>query len=297
MVHRYKHQVFYKDPVLTFGDLPLGQEGEVRLVISEDSVYQYTSGEWMNTGIMGTGNFRADGTVPARGEWNLAGNNILNLGQLTSASGAGFSLLSRATDGPTSVVFEIDTVNDITDAAARLLSLKVLGVEKFGVDPNGDIVIGGGLTSTGNVDIFLDSDYDDLFETFTIYNNVDVPTIGFELLQVRANGEVELYAGLKIAKGFTVGRTPATGDISSDGEDIIGVTDTTYPVVVTLSTSDKVNGRKIIVKDESGGASANNITVVPEDLYVTIDGNADETIAIDYDYRAFYSDGQNWFTF
>jgi hypothetical protein len=49
-----------------------------------------------------------------------------------------------------------------------------------------------------------------------------------------------------------------------------------------------------MVKDESGGAQSNNITVTPQTG--TIDGVASKVIGKNYGSFLFYSDGSNWFT-
>jgi hypothetical protein len=63
---------------------------------------------------------------------------------------------------------------------------------------------------------------------------------------------------------------------------------------LTLPTAQVSNGRRVIVKDAGGGATANNITIDTEGSE-TIDGAATLVIAVDYGYAELYSDGTNWF--
>jgi len=79
---------------------------------------------------------------------------------------------------------------------------------------------------------------------------------------------------------------------------IIGVTSTAAPRDITLPAAAS-HGRKIfIVKDESGGAAANNITV--KAVSGTLDGVAAATgvaISTNYGYSRWYSNGTNYFSF
>lgn len=355
---QYTNKAFINSPVASVGELPpSGVNGEIRLVISENALYQYDTGTatWTNIGSPGSGNFFADGSVPAEGDWNIAGFSLLNLGQLTSASSTGFSLLSKAPNTPGSTVFEINTLNNITDPTARLFVLRVQNVDKFVVDPTGKVVLGSGLITAGNLEIFLDRDYNDPAEKFTIYHDVSIPTPGNELFQVRANGEVEIYSGpliggnspfrfesketngvsaiafefvtqnllsnagaklvsiknltdellvldkdgdLNIFGDYIYNRTEADDDVLSSGERIIGVTDTTYPRTVTISEADiAIEGKKFVIKDESGSANTGNITVTCAGSGHTIDGVPYKVINTAYGSLKLYSNGLNLFTY
>ena len=90
------------------------------------------------------------------------------------------------------------------------------------------------------------------------------------------------------------GTANATGDYLTDGESLIGVVDSTTSRTITLSDVDKVAGRIIFIKDESGGATAFPISVAPETG--TLDGAASVPISVDYGCLRVYSDGSNWFS-
>lgn len=76
---------------------------------------------------------------------------------------------------------------------------------------------------------------------------------------------------------------------------IIGVTSTAAARTITISTTDLVDGRILIIKDESGAANVNNITIDPEGG-ATIDGAATKVINTAYGVVGIYSDAVNWFT-
>jgi len=78
------------------------------------------------------------------------------------------------------------------------------------------------------------------------------------------------------------------------GDRIIGVNRAGI-VTITLPTAQLRPGRIYTVKDESGAAATNNITVATEGAE-TIDGSATDTISTNYGAKDYYSDGTNWFT-
>ena len=124
-------------------------------------------------------------------------------------------------------------------------------------------------------------------------------TAGSKLWSLR-NNSVEKFAidkdGIITARATNLKRTSTSINYLSAGETIIGVTDTstTPPRTITLSNADKVSGRMIYVKDESGGATANPIVVQAQTG--TIDGVASVQISVNYGVLAVYSDGSNWWT-
>ena len=78
---------------------------------------------------------------------------------------------------------------------------------------------------------------------------------------------------------------------------IIAVDDTAAARAVIISTEDEDSGtptvpRIMVVKDESGGAAANNITITLESGG-TIDGGANEIINANYGFVTLYMDGTN----
>ncbi len=78
------------------------------------------------------------------------------------------------------------------------------------------------------------------------------------------------------------------------GDRLIGVRNTGAPVTVNLlAIAELPAGDTITIKDESGGAATNNITVTPASE--TIDGNATHVISTDFGSVTLYSNGTNYF--
>jgi len=77
------------------------------------------------------------------------------------------------------------------------------------------------------------------------------------------------------------------------GDRVIGV-NRAGTVTITLPTAEVRPGRSYTIKDESGAANSNNITVATEGSE-TIDGSATDSISDNYGGALYYSDGSNWF--
>ena len=77
------------------------------------------------------------------------------------------------------------------------------------------------------------------------------------------------------------------------GQRLIGV-NRAGTVTITLPTAQLRAGRSYTIKDESGAAATNNITVATEGSE-TIDGSATDVISDNYGAKHYYSDGTNWF--
>ncbi len=95
--------------------------------------------------------------------------------------------------------------------------------------------------------------------------------------------------------GIEINTRETATDTQSDNDMIIGVTDTSIARTVTLATADTLLGRVITVKDQSGAAGTNNITVDTEGAQL-IDGAATAVINTNYGFLRFYTNGANWFT-
>ena len=90
-------------------------------------------------------------------------------------------------------------------------------------------------------------------------------------------------------------RTEVSSNISTSVEFLIAVTDTSSARTITLSSNNCVKNRLFMIKDESGGAATNNITIATEGSE-TIDGASTKVINTNYGSVWVYSDGSNWFT-
>ena len=94
--------------------------------------------------------------------------------------------------------------------------------------------------------------------------------------------------------GLTVGyASVGTATYSATADTYIIGVNRAGPVTVTLPTNSA--GRLITVKDESGNASTNNITITPASG--TIDGQANLVIAGNYVSYTLYCNGSNWFIY
>jgi hypothetical protein len=103
------------------------------------------------------------------------------------------------------------------------------------------------------------------------------------------NGTLRLLEGIRTNR--TAVSTTPYAVLAADF--ILGV-DTTAAITINLMSAATVGAGKIlIVKDETGNATAENITIAAAGAE-TIDGAGSITIAADRGYRALYSDGTNW---
>lgn len=114
---------------------------------------------------------------------------------------------------------------------------------------------------------------------------------------VTVDGDLELItlnAELFAAKAVRFKRTPTAVSANAGDEFFIGVTDTSVPRTITLPSPEE--GRMYVVKDESGGAGTNNITVT-----VTGGGTIDAAASIPITanhaaLRVYGGVGTAWFT-
>lgn len=104
------------------------------------------------------------------------------------------------------------------------------------------------------------------------------------------------HTGLLVANGglglknvvSAVSYTALTTDV------IIGITDTTAARTVTLYAASGNAGKILIVKDQSGAAATNNITI-DGNASENIDGALTKAINTNYGSMTLYCDGVNWF--
>lgn len=141
-----------------------------------------------------------------------------------------------------------------------------------------NVTINSGLTNT----ILLNSSNVTVTETGKTYiNDVDfdeVPTITY------INNNYVTLAG----NFTTIIKTGQT--YSTNGEYIIGDNYNGTGRTITLSLSDKYNGKMLIIHDVYGNAATNNITVKDDD------GGTVRVLNTDRLMRFFYTDGSNWYS-
>lgn len=122
-------------------------------------------------------------------------------------------------------------------------------------------------------------------------------------LQFTSNGSIGSQAGAAnptniFFNGSLQGHRVATATsyTSLTTDYIVGVTSTAAPRTITLVDATTMkSGAILYVKDESGGATANNITITGTGGQ-TIDGAASVAITINYGVIRLYTNGANWFS-
>jgi len=107
----------------------------------------------------------------------------------------------------------------------------------------------------------------------------------------------QLYSksGVHSYGSLSTGYTSQSGSYSAAATDsIIGINNTSAPRTVTLAAaSSQVAGSIIIIKDESGAAATNNITITAAD---NIDGMGSASITQNYGVIRLYCTGSTYFS-
>lgn len=136
-------------------------------------------------------------------------------------------------------------------------------------------------------DIWLDADEDTGLKSSTD-DQMELSAGGSTRVQID-NDETQFKHGMLFNRTATAASmTAAASDF------IIGVTSTAAARTITLPTAEVVAGKSYYVKDESGAAGTNNITVATQGSE-TIDGASTYVIKQDYQGVWLYSDGTDWF--
>lgn len=117
-------------------------------------------------------------------------------------------------------------------------------------------------------------------------------------LQFRNGSTTDQLDNQLSAGAFTVKRTTvadaAYAILATDY--IVAYTSLTAARTATLPTAVGATGRSYILKDETGGAATNNITLATTSSQ-TIDGASTKVISANYGVLRVYSSGAQWFTF
>lgn len=117
------------------------------------------------------------------------------------------------------------------------------------------------------------------------------PTNSTDVLALRQS-----TGDIYVPQGMALGRTPKTATytvLTTDRR--ICFTALAAAATVTLPTASTMSGKQITVKDESGNAATNHITVQVASSG-TIDGAATNVISTAYGVGRYYSNGSAWFT-
>jgi hypothetical protein len=207
-----------------------------------------------------------------------------------------FPLFNSDITDKNNVVVSLETTVAAGNHDIRIQWRKTEGVSQLDVDEKtyiGLVIAGDGGGGGGQTE-FADN-------VFRVIDNADnTKKIAFEASTV-STGTVKTItmpdANIDLAdvNAHKVSRLGTAASVQTSGQTLIGVTDTTAPRTITLATADAVLGKLVYIKDESGGATTNNITVDTQGAE-TIDGVASVAISVDYGALRLYSDGSNWFT-
>jgi hypothetical protein len=122
--------------------------------------------------------------------------------------------------------------------------------------------------------------HDTGFGSFNFFGNTNV---SYRLIQ---STQGNILQSVRSSTSYTV--------LNSDS--YIGITSTSAPRTVTLPNSGVIKNQTFIIKDESGGAATNNITVSVAGGVKTIDGSTSYVINTDYGEVGLTYDGTNFFT-
>lgn len=132
----------------------------------------------------------------------------------------------------------------------------------------------------------------------TEYTRLEHDTIDGRIATGKGQLSLEPATSVFINSGFRQKRTAtATNYTVLQTDSIIGVTSTAAARTITLPSAVTVGaGTQYIIKDESGGAATNNISIASVSSQ-TFDGAASPlVINANYGSKRIYSDGSNWFT-
>lgn len=124
-------------------------------------------------------------------------------------------------------------------------------------------------------------------ETTDFVQNITAPMVGA--------GTTSPTVALHVSGGQIHKRTAVSANYTVLTTDyIVAVTSTASARTITLPSTHKA-GQVYIIKDESGGANTNNITISGNGK--TIDGTSTKVINTAYGFFQIYSNGTNYFTF
>jgi hypothetical protein len=202
-------------------------------------------------------------------------------------------------------------ISDTSNTAIGTQALRLLGDSGGGGNNNTALGAGAGGSKNSYINCTLlgtnaDCGNDNLLNATAVGFSAIVDTDNSLVLGGTGDNQVNVGIGttapkamLHVVGGQIVNRTPiAAGDSPYSvlvTDYIIGVTGTASPVSVVLPAPSADNtGQIFIVKDESGAANVNNITVTV-DGGANIDGSLSAVINVAYASFSFYSNGTQYY--
>jgi hypothetical protein len=153
---------------------------------------------------------------------------------------------------------------------------------------NGGLTATGTLTGNGTVTLNPANASVSLQPTGTGSVTINPATVG----SINSVNIGATTAGTGRFTSLTIGYRAVTGASATiaAADAIVGVN---YGGACALTLPAVASGKKIIIKDESGAAITNNITITP--ATGTIDGASNIILNISYGAYTLYSNGTNWF--
>lgn len=215
--------------------------------------------------------------------------NLLTTGTITGGASP-FNFVTVEANGASAIGFKLNTQNAFSTSGAKILSLQNNAVEKLAIDKDGKI-FSAAFTASRVAQINSSGQIES--------SSVTLATLAF--LDATSSIQTQLDAKLNKSGGAMTGalKIYATGtatSVNSAGQNYIGVTSTASARTITLDMDDEIVGNTIIIKDESGGAATNNITIDTEGSS-TIDGAASVVITANYGCARLIFRNSNWFSF
>ena len=236
-------------------------------------------------------------------------NSALTTGSLTVAGtfvGDGTDLIN--TPGPNTVVpgtADDNRIITFTSTSGKIIqgetnltfdgsALDVTGEITASVGVSASVYYGDGSSLTGITGgggaggIFTPVDGDEAYTT----SSVKIGSTG------APNGALEVIGSTFLSGGMTHSRTLISGIYSASAADyFIGATSAAGEVEIFLDATLFLDGQTLVVKDEGGAASTNNITLVPSASQL-IDGHASVVIESAYGSINVYTNGTGkWFVY
>ena len=118
----------------------------------------------------------------------------------------------------------------------------------------------------------------------------------FQLGLAIMGGALVQQGNSELSGGIVFMRTSAgTSHTASSSDYVLGVT--SVPTEILFDATSFTEGQALLIKDESGAASATDTILLNASGSQTIDGEASISIDSPYASVLLYSDGSNWFIY
>lgn len=248
------------------------------------------------TGIKNSANITLGGALTTANSFTTVGNFAATF-TFTGATNVTF---------PTSGTLGTGTIGGSTGATDKaILSANGTGgatLQATGLlyNANSQFVVPGGTSSLPSIAIsgsLGTGFYSDATNNLKLtINTTQIITFASGGITTFGNAGIDCADKLVSRKGIIVAVRTVAGDITGASSDyILAVSSTASARTVTVPNSSNTN-QIYIIKDTSGGAGTNNITITTPGGVKTFDGATSITISTNYGSVRLYYDGTNYFT-